>query len=1174
MTFFSSAALDAAPVGATPALRVSTNYMETFLPLQPVSSGTEIQTYLNTAGMLDIYSVGTTGRVYRYRRTDATLAPYEEADLGIRASQLYFFDAAGGRSDTPSIFGLNSDSKLTLATFQSGGYGQRNTGPQDEVIRTFLGVRGVTGRIYINVRLSDGRLCTNYYDPLNDKWGGPVWAPVIGPDGKEAVVKDIAMAANNPVQSAIFAIGMDDEVLFAEDSFRTSHMRKLNKKASHIAAIADADNLLNILAVERDTGLLWVKKQRKRSTSGIQFDDWVQVDPGQSGRLGRLTANLRRDGLIEVFVLNEAGDLSYTRQVTNSAGKLQGWRVIFPLARAMENRIVAVGRNANGYSEAYSVTEDNQIFRFWQAPDTEQWFSEVLDLPKAEDKLVSMPTHSTEIFVVDAEGAPLYDAPVSINAAFLCTLWVNGEAYRSSLVDPVSFRTDATGKVVILQRANALAGATLLISTPVTGAGQPIVVQPNGQLQAKMAQTTKEDVLTATDSAGALLLPADTKDRENVAESIAEVTRQSMRIAQADETARAIQYKFATPHALRHSLQADFRSLGTVSWEIDFGSGVPVYRSLDSSDIAAFRAAHAPQLDAGGSFLGIDWGSVWRGIRDGVEWLINGLEKIVVTIVDGIANVLFKIAGQVFQAVIKFAQQALDFIEGVWNWLKVKLEQLFQWLAFLFDFKDFGRTAEGIKHCVGVTLDFTADAVHALRGRVEEGFEFLKAGLDGIVNNLILTLNREGDPTMGAYFEQEEPSEEEQHASDHNIFLNAFRENESKLTVKADGAAILRATTALSDPLQDLFGRMKSFSDNFQFGDGKQALDEAFGYFNNIGNEPGRAAQLLLSGLVKALEAAALFALDAAEGIVLTLFDLVEDLIRLVKLALFQEWEIPILSQLYKLFTGDRLTLTPIDVVAWIAAIPMTITSKLVLGRTPWTAEQLAVFKASFTVEMLKDRLGMSRAKALTAAEANGWTPEWRENFLTGYCVVMAFRSLLDPSSAMANATGKGLGEAGIVPVAAGFLSTLFTMPWALSPLAGAPNCQPGDPGFGVTIWICQVLCGPGRGIALHYQKWITGEAKITTGELTQTAWGVAYLIMLSVHFANQEQTTRNKLAFSRGILNLVPGQALRFLAIPALNKSTYMIPAAVLGVLSFLSCWGSLGVAIAEIHLKDQAQV
>ena len=327
MTFFSSAALDAAPVGATPALRVSTNYMETFLPLQPVSSGTEIQTYLNTAGMLDIYSVGTNGRVYRYRRTDATLAPYEEADLGIRASQLYFFDAAGGRSNTPSIFGLNSDSKLTLATYQSGGYGQRNTGPQNEVIRHFLGVRGVTGRIYINVRLSDGRLCTNYYEPQTDKWGGPVWAPVIGPDGKDAVIKDMAMAANNPVQSALFAIGMDDEVLFAEDSFRTSRLRKLNKKASHIAAIADSENLLNILAVERDTGLLWVKRQRKRSTSGIQFDDWVQVDPGQSGRLGRLTANLRRDGLIEVFALNEAVG---SRMPGSAALSIDGRRLAVP----------------------------------------------------------------------------------------------------------------------------------------------------------------------------------------------------------------------------------------------------------------------------------------------------------------------------------------------------------------------------------------------------------------------------------------------------------------------------------------------------------------------------------------------------------------------------------------------------------------------------------------------------------------------------------------------------------------------------------------------------------------------------------------------------------------------------------------------------------------------------
>ena len=90
-----------------------------------------------------------------------------------------------------------------------------------------------------------------------------------------------------------------------------------------------------------------------------------------------------------------------------------------------------------------------------------------------------------------------------------------------------------------------------------------------------------------------------------------------------------------------------------------------------------------------------------RGPETGV-WVIaetDGLptkvRKIVVTVVDGIARVLFFIGEKVFEAVIKYAQQALDFIEGVWNWLKVKLEQLYEWLAFLFNFKDFARTAEG-----------------------------------------------------------------------------------------------------------------------------------------------------------------------------------------------------------------------------------------------------------------------------------------------------------------------------------------------------------------------------------------------------------------------------------------------------------------------------------------------
>jgi hypothetical protein len=1162
MALFPASERESAPVGAEPALRVSTKYMENFLPLQPVSSGTEIHTFLNSNGALDIYSVGSDNQVYRLRRSKDQSAPYDEVDLGINASQLYLFAPANSGPDTPSIFGLDGTGKLTLASWQAGGYFQRQTGPDNDVIRRFLGVRGVSGRIYINVRLDDGRLGNNYYDPINDKWGGAAWAPVLGPDGKDAKVKTFTMAANNPYQSALFAIGMDDEVLFAEESFRTSQLRKLFKKASHIAAITDSENLLNIFVVERDTRLLWVKKQRKHSVSGIQFEDWVQVDPGQAWKLGQLSANLRRDGLIEVFALDDQGDLLYTRQRVDGLGRLAGWQVLFPIDARMENAIFALGRNANGYSEAFSVTAANELYRFWQSPETAQWFSEVLDVPRREDKLMAVPTHATEVFVVDATGAPLAGAKTTINAAFLSTLWVDGRSYRSSIVDPVTLTTDATGKIVILQRANALAGATLLFSTPRTPAGQPIKVEPNSELQARMAKLTTTDVLNAKDKEGNLVLPPGTKDRDRVAESIAEITKRSMDIAQADEQASAIQYKFASPGVTGFQLHSNFSALNGTAWEIDFSSGVPIYNPSSIAAVEAYRSEHAALMTTDGGFLGIDWGAVWNAIKKAVKWVIDGLTKIIVWIVNGIIKVLFEIAGKIFEAVIKFVQQAFDFIEGVWNYLKVKLEQLFEWLAFLFNFKDFARTAQGVKHAIGVTLDFAADAIHAVRDQVENGFDGLKRELGGIVDKLIADLNAQGNPTNNSYFTQKQATTDQQHATDHNIFLNAYQQNESRIKVNQGS---MSAAIALGDPLEGLFDKLQSLADNFEFGDGKQAFDEAFAYFDNIGSNPNNALQLLLSGVVKALEGVAFFAIDFAKGVVVTIFDVLEDIIRVFRDALFEKWEIPVVSQLYELFTGEKLTITPVDVCAWVVGIPMTILSKVILGRTPWDDDQLRQFEQTFTVDMLKRRLGLG-SEAELAAASDAWNPAWRENFLSGYCAAMVVRALVDPGAIGANSTGAGLGPAGIVPVALRYFSTVFTAPWALSKEAGAPNCKPGEPGFGVTIWICQLIFGPTRGMAIHYVM-PPGPAKIYAGELTLTLWGVAHLFMGAWNFGSQEHNTKNNLAFSRWILNVIPGQTLHFLAVPAINQPAFFIPAIALGVLNFVAFLGSMGVAIAEIH-------
>ncbi len=1173
MTWFPTAVLEAAESGTTPVLRVSTKYMETFLPVRPVSSGTEIHTFVNRAGVLDLYSVGTDAQVYRLRRGQAAAAPYEQTRLGIAATQLYPFTAAGGDADTPSIFGLDAQGRLSLSSWQAGvGYVQKTTQPARATgtIRRFLGVRGSTGRIYINVRLDDGRLGVNYYDLVKQAWGGEVWAPVKGPDGQPAMVKDIAMATNNPVQRALFAIGMDDEVLFSEESFNVSQLRKLNKKASRLTVVTDAEKLLCVFAVELGTGLLWLKRQRKYSVDGIQFDDWIRVDPSQDVGLTTLRANQRLDGLVEVFAGDVRGDLRYTRQRVGPDGKPAGWAVLFPLRGGCEAAIFTTGRNASGYSEAYSVTRDSEVYRFWQSPESEQWFTERLEVPRESGELVPVPTHAAEIVVVDGQGLPLVDAAVVVNAAFLTTLWVDGVAYRASLVDPVALKTGANGRIVLHQRATALAAATLLVQTPATPAGAPVKVEPNAQLQHKLAQLDARQILDAKDASGRLLLPPDTKDRDKVAESIARITARSMEIAQADERAAPVQYKFAARRGARFQHRLDLAALGETAWEIDFTAGYPQYRDLTVADARAYRADRLAAAGEAGGILDIDWGAAWEGFKSGVVWLFEGIARIVVTIVDGIATVLFEIAGKIFEAILEVAQQALDLIEGVWSWLKVKLQQLYEWLAYLFDFKDFDRTAQGVKHTVGVFLDFTADAVHHIRGQVDQGFTSIKENLETVVDDFVGELNGRGDPSLGGYFREMQPSDDQAHANDHNIFFNAFQENQHAVKLVGGGGAALLRPAALDDPLAGLLAKMKQLADNFEFGDGKQAFDEALGYFDMVGSDRDRALQLVLSGLVKVLEGVALFALDAARGVVLTLLDLVEAVIRLVRDALFEAWEIPIVSQLYKLFTGESLTITPVDVMAWIVAIPSTILSKVVLGRSPFP-DQAALdrFRSEFTADMLRRRIGLM-GEAEAAAAVDDWSAAWRHNFLIGYCCAVFIRGVGETGQVIGNSQGKGLGRAGIVPILLKYATTAFTAPWALSAAAGAPSCTPGTPGFGVTIWICQLLFGPTRGLLVFAQPWIDGEAKIYLGEGTLTLWGVANLIMRAWDFAEGPQQKADKLAFGRSIAVVVPGQTLRVMSVPAVNVETYYIPVGILAVLTVLGFFGSFGVAIEE--LKDTA--
>lgn len=1206
MPFMPSTVLAEVPIGERPAARASTKYMETFQLSKPALGGTDIATYPNSVGNLDLYTIGTNDDIHRLRRGQDAAAPYDDADLHIQGRQLFLYPAASGNSDTPNILTLGGNGQLKLAEYRESvdSYYQVETKPANatQTIRQFKGVRGATGNIYVNVMLdvpgSDvGLLANNFFKPGTSEWAGPVWAPVMGPQGTQAQVKSIAMVENSVVQSAIFAIGKDNEVLFSETSDRTSALRVLGfKKATALSVVVDQNNRLNIFAVEKDTGKLMLKKEKKYQAGTVkQFDDWIYVDPSQTVKLTSVYASQCFNDLLQVFGIGDDGRLWRAGQAPGTIDPI--WNTLFPLGNEIpadpdsRSTLFTVGRDLPGYAEAYTVSAAGDLRRFWQSATSQQWFEEDVTLFRDDNEMVRVETHALELVVLDEDGSPMPLATVSIMSSFLVTLFVGGRSYRCSQLDRVLAVTDPNGKVVIYQKANALAAATLYIETPSTLAGSPLVVEPNLQLQEKLATLSVDDIKNAKDASGNYLLPPEYRTSDEYARSLQQITQSAMQIAgQGEAPVGKVRYHFVSRRKAAKGFhpRLDLAALEGTSWAIDFTSGFPQYQAMTQSEVAEWKAAKLQAMgpDAAG-FLGIDWGDVWNAIKNAARTVIDGLTRIVVEVVRGIGRVLFEIAGKVFEAFVEFAQQALDFVEGVWNWLKVKLKQLFEWLAFLFNIGDIVRTAEAVEHNVAVLLDFTAAGVEHVKGIILAGIDTMKANLQSTVDTFLDGLNKQGDPTYKQFSEQQPMTDDESYQLEHNLFANAYQENGGDAEEKGQTTVSLMSNVRLSSSLDDLLQMMTDLANNFQFGDGKAAFEEAIAYFTEIGDNSNNALNLLLSGIVKVMESVALFALDAAKGVIAILMDLIKEVVESLREALFAEWEIPIISQLYKLFTGKTLSIRIVQLASYLIAIPTTLIYKLATKTAPFPDQAaLDAYKSYVTVDWMKSNFGIPTAKQVAFdVEA--------EKVIAGislgiYAAGMFVRIFTDSLVGFLSATGAVPAEGSKLPVKVkgfvdkwkpggrtaaswstvvmNFITGGATAPWLIRPNVPAPGCPAGTPGFAGTIWISQIVFGPARG-AVILALMNPGKPRIYTAELTLALWGVANLTMVVWNYvALGNNDTLAQLGLARSLTNIIPGQVARALFVPDIQEATYYVPAIIGEVLIVVGYLGSISVAIAEL--------
>jgi len=1109
-------------------LVVSTKFMEAYELVRSVSGGADLTTFLNREGNLDVYSVGTANHVSRIRQQNDSADGWVEDDLGIVARQISAYIATGGDSNNPNLLGLNDQNQLTLSTWDQGlkRYTQRVFQPSGATkkIKQFLATKNFDN-VYVNVILEDDVVGTNFIKP-DGTWASRDWVPIKQGQGsaQDAKASFITMCSNNPVQTALYAIALDGEILFAESSSRFSYFTKIGYiKGSDLAVVQDTMNRLNILALD-PSGKLWWKRQKKyQSGQSLEWDDWKQVDKDNTTQLVSIDAVINAAGMVEVFGIGADDLLYHTRQV--GTPDVPVWGTLFPLGNPVPNSIMTVGRSAAGYSEVYTVTHDNQLYRFWQDPMTTQWYNAEIGLQQSAE-MVPVPAHSAEILVIDYEGLAQPEADVRIKASTLTSLNINGKYYIASQYRTVTVKSNTSGIVNLFLSTQSLTAPTLFISTNFTNEAEGVEVQPNAQLQKQLYGVTTQQVMDAKTVSGEYLLKGADRTPENAA-TLAQVSNKAMSLGGPPPVPSSLRMRPVGAQRRAHLVRTgggnqrpgsgwriDHSQVEEQHWSVDFRSGFPRYRDLTREEatqrLAFIDSAKATATDTG--FLGVDWGDIWNSIKKGVTRILGALQEFFVsTIVDPITGLVNKIrvafefivdgVTQFFDTVIEFFQQAFDIVEGIWNKIKVFFQELWEWLAFLFNWDDMQRTAAAIEHTMTQSLDYMVLGVRSVRGLVETGFDSMSDQIKQAVDAYLATID--GQTDLGQYTdENNEPQPALDSSVGHNVLQNSFEANYSE-TVSQESKALIGVNAGVDRIVEEI----EALVNNFQFGDGKAVFDEAVGYFNQIGSDPDNALKLVMAGTIKIMEGVALFTIAAAKGTVLTILDLVIDVVEAVKAMLTEEWEIPFVSQLYKLITGKSLTFRPAQIFSLILAVPSTILYKIMTGSAPFPDDAaLARFTDQYTALWLAEQSGISPASkraAMTAQQAAAME-EWRK-WVSGifgclFATVFVLKIWLDSTIAAVRLVidtlgpsvlnGKRVRILGIVGIASNLLPILFTTPWIIRPNAGGFGCD--GPGLANLRWLLNACLGAGVG-AIFVLARVPG----VVGDLWTTLWGAANLALV-----------------------------------------------------------------------------
>lgn len=580
----------------------------------------------------------------------------------------------------------------------------------------------------------------------------------------------------------------------------------------------------------------------------------------------------------------------------------------------------------------------------------------------------------------------------------------------------------ADGRLTLTIEAFDITAPTVYLRLPeLMEAGEYVTIEPNAHIQQMLNGITPEGLVSAQKNALSsepepLLRPGDYNDEKlhalsggiNAAFELIPAESEANDSYLSRVAAKRVATKSFKARPLVAHGSIDSRRLEEKYWMIDFVDEKPRFRRLSREEAEAetellVRLASSDSKAAfkKGHFWNVSWGSAVHSIKNGLKSMGKFIVKVAKTGINVVLEGLKDTISYVYTGVLSKVQQVFDAVQCFFTSVKAYFKDLVQWLGYLFSWRDIQRTHEAIVYTVQQVLDFLPKSIERVKLMVDSQFDSIAEQ----IKNAAGQLRGKFDTSLGYESQSKAAPQAAEGMDNHNVALNGLKANGHKAEMDIEEG---HPTNSFLDDILDLLNRYDAVS---AFGDAADKIKTAMSDREN-------AFSLLLSALVDILEGLAEMTLAIARGVVDSFFDMLESIMELFNKILNQPIRIPLVSDLFRKLSGDD-ELTILNLLALVAAVPVTPMAKAMFGATPFPVpasgepDSLDAYKESFDLSTLINAK-QKKTKAGVAMKNSYEHPAWFYLVVSvGNVAQIPFNAFLDiqPIAPGIDGVGSASGE-------------------------------------------------------------------------------------------------------------------------------------------------------------------